>query len=82
MLFHDRNMFNHLNIFFFLYCCSSTVVSNFLTPTPHSPHPHLRPSILPTLALSMCPLYMFLDDPFPSFPHYPPPLWLLLVQKL
>ena len=27
-----------------------------------------QPSIFPSLALSMGPLYMFLDDPFPSFP--------------
>ena len=79
MLFHDRNMFNHLNIFFFLYCCSSTVVSIFLTPTPHSTHPHLLPSILPTLALSMCPLYIFLDNPslFPPVISLPHPLWIL-----
>ena len=37
----------------------------------HSPiHPQPLPSILPTLALSMSPLCMFLDDPSPIFPHY------------
>ena len=42
--------------------------------------PHLPPSLLPSLALSMCPLYKPLDDPSPSFPCYPPsPLLLLSV---
>ena len=35
----------------------------------------------PSLALSMCLLYMFLDDPFP-FPHFIRPLWLLSVCSL
>ena len=59
---------------FFFYCFSSTVVSIFFPL--HSPcptHPHLPPLILPPLALSICPLYMFLDDPSPIFPHYHPP---------
>ena len=56
-----------LNLFF--YYCSNTVVSIF-------PQPY------PPLALSKGPLYMFFDDPFPSFPcyfHHPTPLWLLSV---
>ena len=40
----------------------------------HSPiHPQPLPSILPTLALSMSPLCMFLDDPSPIFPIIPLP---------
>ena len=40
----------------------------------HSPtHPCLPPLNLPTLALSVCPLYMFLDGLSPVFPHYPSP---------
>ena len=39
--------------------------------SPPSPtHLHLLPSILPPLTLSMGPLYMFLDDLSPIFPHY------------
>ena len=34
---------------------------------------HLPPLNLPSLALSMCPLYMFLDGPSSIFPHYPSP---------
>ena len=54
------------------------------TTAPHPIHPCLPPLNLPPLALSMCPLYMFLDGPFPIFPHYlvPPPLWLLSVCSL
>ena len=33
--------------------------------SPNPSHPHLPPSILPPLALSTCPLYMFLDGPSP-----------------
>ena len=68
-----QNLFikNHWWFFFYFisfYCCSSTVVSIFpLT----CPPPLLSPSNLPPLALSMCPLYMFLDGPSPIFPHYP-----------
>ena len=36
------------------------------TTTPHPSHPHFPPLILPPLALSMCPLYMFLIT-FPPF---------------
>ena len=39
----------------------------------HSTDPHLPPGSYPPLALSMCPLYMFLDDPFPFFLCYLPP---------
>ena len=65
-----------------LFCCSSTVVYIFpplLTPTAAIPTSH--PRSYPSLALSMGPLYMFLDGPFFFFPHYPlpPPLWLLSV---
>ena len=48
-----------------------------LTPSSH-PQPH------PPSTLLMGPLYMFFDDPSPSFPHYPlpPPFWLLSVCSL
>ena len=69
----------------FLYCCSSRVVSISPTTTPHTPPIlHLPPAILPPLALSMGPLYMFFDSPSSIFPHYPPPppLWSLSVWSL
>ena len=74
-------------LFFFLCfnCCPSTVVSislhhSYPTPAILTSHPW---SYSP-LALSMCPLYMFLDDPSPCSPNYPlpPPLWLLSVCSL
>ena len=66
------------------YCCSSTVVSIFTPPyLPCLTHPCLPPSNLPALALSMCPLYMFLYGPSPIFPIIPLPLlWLLSVCSL
>ena len=63
---------------------SSTVVS-ILSPqlSPAQPTPTSHPRSYPSLALSMGPLYMFLDD-LPLFSHYPfpPPLWLLSVCSL
>ena len=38
---------------------------------PQPTHPRLPPSNLPPLALSMCPIYMFLDGPSPSPPVIP-----------
>ena len=69
-------------LFSLFYCCSSTVVSIFTPPwTPCCTHPCLLSLNLPPLALSMCPLYMFLDGSSPIFPHYPSPapLWSLSV---
>ena len=40
---------------------------------PHPTHPGFPPSNPLPLALSMCPLHMFLDGPSPIFPHYPSP---------
>ena len=54
-------------IYTYFNCHSSTVVSIFLLAL--SPAP---PPILPPLALSMCPLYVLLDDLSPSFACYPP----------
>ena len=62
---------------FFKYSCVY-----FYPTTPHCPtHPCLSPSNLCLLALSMCPLWKFLDGLSPIFPDYPlpPPLWLLSV---
>ena len=77
-------LFIYLFLFIF-YCCSSTVVSIFspsLSPTPVTltSHPHS----FPPLALSMGPLYMFLDDPSHFYHNYPlpHPLWLLSVLYL
>ena len=70
-------------IFLFNYCLRR-VVSISLPPLPPSPAiPTSHPQSDPPLSLSMCPLYMFLDDPSP-FLHFslPPPLWLLSVCSL
>ena len=68
---------------FLIFYFSSRVVSIFTPPQPPI-HSHLSPLNLPPLALSMCPLYMFLDGPSLIFPNYPspPPLWLLSVYSL
>ena len=42
-----------------------------MPPPPQPAPPHL-PQSFPLLALSMGPLYTFLDGPSPIFPHYPP----------
>ena len=58
---------------YFFYCCSSTVVPAF--PPPPSltaPMPTSHPQSYPPLALSLGPLYTFLDDSSPSFPRYCP----------
>ena len=68
--------FFFLSFFFFFsffYYCLSTVVSVFpppLSPTPPTPTSH--PQLFPCWALSMGPLYMFLDDPSLSFSCYLP----------
>ena len=56
--------------FIFIFC----IVQVQLFPVlpyhiPHPTHPHLPPSNLPPLALSMGPLYMFLDGPPPIIPQ-------------
>ena len=49
----------------------------------HCPtHPHFPHSIPTLLSLSMGPLYMFLDNPSPSFLHYLPPLSPLVTVSL
>ena len=77
-------MYNTFLKLMFEYSCLHFSTTTF----PHPTHPHLPPSILPhfpTLALSMGPLYMFIYDPFPSFPHYfppPPPLYNLDLKEV
>ena len=67
-LFLKKILFIYL--FAFFNCCSSTFVSIFLPWLPQkAPTPASHPLSYPTLALSMGPLYMFLDDPFPSLPR-------------
>ena len=70
-------------ILFFLYFFIVQVhCLHFLSTTPHHPsNTHLPPLIIPSLALSMCPSYMFPDGPSPIFPllPLPTPLWLLSV---
>ena len=51
----------------FLYCSSSTVVPTSSPITlPSASHPTSHPQSYPPLALSMGPLYFFLDDPSSS----------------
>ena len=54
------------------------------SPSPAPPIPTSHSQSYPPLALSMCLLYMFLNDLTPSFPRYhlPLPLWLLSVFSL
>ena len=70
---------------FFKYCfyyCSNIVVSIFTLPC-SPPQPSPPPTLEPTpLALSMCPLYMFLDGLSPILPHYPSPPSLLVTVSL
>ena len=63
--FNWKCIYFYLYLFIFYYC-SSIVVSIFTPPwAPHPTHPHLPPSNIPLLALSMCPLYIFLDGASP-----------------
>ena len=70
-VFDKISMFTYVNLWIFFIC-------DFLINVPiqspfshhHFPLPHLPPAILPPLALSMGPLYMFLDDPSLPLPHY------------
>ena len=75
-----------LAVCLFFYCFSNTVVSIFLPAlSPVLPTPTSHPYSYPHLALSMGLLYMFLDNPSPSFPLYPPldsPLECRLLQSL
>ena len=59
----EVNFFKKIFSFFIIV---QVQLSPFPPTTPLCPtHPHLPPSILSPLTLSMCPLYMFLDDPSP-----------------
>ena len=70
-------------IFIFFHCFSSTIVSIFKPHTsPHTTHLHLPPLNLPSLALSMCPLYMFLDGPSSIIHYYPYPSSSLVTVRL
>ena len=66
--FHFHFHFNFLLLF--KYSC----LQFHLTTTPCLTHPRLPPVSLLPLALSMCPLFMFLDNPSPILPHCPLPL--------
>ena len=79
------NFFLQCSVVFFFLIVVQVQLSPF-SPL-HSPPPHpsrLPSSKLPPLALSVCPLYMFLDGPSPIFLHYSLPfaLWLLSVCSL
>ena len=66
ILFYFFSLFLHLPNIYFLYCCSSTGVSISPLSLPPTPSIHTsQPQFYLPLALSMCPLYMFLDNPSP-----------------
>ena len=68
--------FSSIRKFFFFKLLFSYSCPHFSSITLFCPtHPHFPHSVLPTLlSLSMGPLYMFPDNPFPSLPRYPPSL--------
>ena len=69
--------FYFLIFLLFKYSCLHFPSTTFPCPT----HPTFYPQSFPPLALSMSPLYMFLDDPSPFFPRYcPPPSPLVTVS--
>ena len=95
-MFNDASTFNslHLNLigyfqlqsysleFIFLLLLQYICLHFHCTLGPCPIHPRFPPSKLPPLALSMCPLYMFLDGPSPIFPHYPSPSSSLVTVTL
>ena len=70
-----------LNIFLLLFNYSCL---HFLpTPPTHPSQTHLLPLPPPSpLVLSMCPLYVVLEDPYLIFRHYPSPLSPLVTISL
>ena len=76
------NLKQYLFSLYFLFLFKHSCLHPHPTMLPHSTHPCLAPSNLPLLALSMCPLYMFLDGPSPVSPHYPFPLSPLVTLSL
>ena len=63
-------IFFFFRVFIFFYCCSPFSPHHSPAPCPPPP-PTLNPT--PLLALSVGPLYVYLDDPSPSFPYNPSP---------
>ena len=88
ILSQDISYFQQFYIYFFFIDWLFIVVQVYLSPFSchHFPPPHPSPPPHPQsyhpLALSLGPLYMFLDDPSPSFPHYPLPLSPLVTVNL
>ena len=80
---HIYNIAFYLCIYLFILLFFKYSFSILLSPLPLAHPSHLPPSILSPLALSMCPLYMFLDHLSPP-PLTPLPLllWLLSVYSL
>ena len=68
----------HIYLLFLEYSCLHFPL--LLFPAPHTPTSYPQP--FPTLDLSMHPLYMFLDNSFPSFSHYLPPSSPLVIVSL
>ena len=71
--------FLNLFLFFFLYFILSLLLFKKVICIPPmfssiTSSPHLPLLVLPPFGLSMGSLYMLLNNPSPSFPHYPLPL--------
>ena len=59
------------HLLFFFYCCLGSCIHFHHTTAPHTMHHWLPPLNLTPLALSICPLYMFLDSPSPILFYCP-----------
>ena len=79
--FQNSEMRVNISFFFLLlfkYSYLHFSPSTFSTP----PIPTSQPQSYPTMALSRGPFHTFLDDPSPSFPHYLPSLFPLVIVSL
>ena len=76
LLFWEKLRFVFIYLFIYLFTVVQVQLSPFSWPplSPTSTTPTSHPTSYPSLALSMGLIYMFLDDPSSSFPHYPLPL--------
>ena len=69
---HKNSPILIFKMFLTFYCCTITVVPIFPLLCPALPNPTSHIQSFPLLSFSRGALYMFLDDPSPSLPHYPP----------
>ena len=81
---HKNSPILIFKMFLTFYCCTITVVPIFPLLCAALPNPTSHIQSFPLLSFSRGALYMFLHDPSPSLPHYPPlwPLWSLPIFSL